>query len=73
MRDKVNHSNSKQTVIMIHGLFTPTNWVSYPSSLVPDNVNLITIHPSSVASLHDRACQIFYELKGNLMSLLTEG
>ena len=57
----------KQTVIMLHGFFTPTNWVSYPPSLVPDNVDLITIYPSSVASLHDRACQIFYELKGTLI------
>jgi len=30
-----------------------------------DNIlNLVTVHPSPVGSLHDRACQIFYDLKG---------
>ena len=62
--------HSRQTVLFISGFLTPTNWVSYPPSLVPDNVDLITIYPSSVASLHDRVCQIFYELKGALIAIL---
>jgi len=64
---------SRQTVLFISGFLTPTNWVSYPPSLVPENVDLITIYPSSVASLHDRACQIFYELKGTLVAILHTG
>ena len=36
-----------------------------PSALQPpDGWRVIVVHPSPVASLHDRACQLFYQLKG---------
>mmetsp|Transcript_50517 Transcript_50517/g.101633 ORF Transcript_50517/g.101633 Transcript_50517/m.101633 type:complete len:681 (+) Transcript_50517:52-2094(+) len=30
----------------------------------PSNWRVIVVHPSPVASLHDRACQVFWQLKG---------
>lgn len=51
-------------VVYISGFLTPTNFVCYPEETIPDNVNIITVYPSPVGSLHDRACQIFYELMG---------
>eukprot|EP01032_Pedospumella_encystans_P023121 gene23121-26179_t len=57
------HSN-KQTVVFISGFLTPTDWLSYPVDLIPENINLISVYPSPTGSLHDRACQVFYELYG---------
>jgi hypothetical protein len=50
--------------IFIGGFLSPRNWISYPPDLVPKNLRIITVNPSPVGSLHDRVCQIFYELKG---------
>eukprot|EP01032_Pedospumella_encystans_P023283 gene23283-26354_t len=57
------HSN-KRTVVFISGFLTPTDWLSYPVDLIPENINLISVYPSPTGSLHDRACQVFYELFG---------
>jgi len=55
---------SEITVIFISGFLTPTGWLSYPEDLIPPHVNMITVFPSPTGSLHDRACQVFYELIG---------
>ena len=55
---------NKQTVVFISGFLTPTDWLSYPVDLIPENINLISVYPSPTGSLHDRACQVFYELYG---------
>ncbi len=52
------------TVVFISGFLSPTNWQSYPSGAIPENVDFITVNPSPIGSLHDRACQIFHELYG---------
>lgn len=57
----------KITVVYISGFMTPSNLVCYPKDLIPHNVNMITVFPSPVGSLHDRVCQIFYELKGGIV------
>jgi len=54
----------KQTVVFISGFLTPTDWKSYPADLIPQNVNMIPVYPSPTGSLHDRACEVFYELFG---------
>ena len=56
-------STKKRIVVFISGFLTPPNWVSYPSS-VPDDVHMISVYPSPTGSVHDRACQVFYELVG---------
>lgn len=55
---------NKQTVVFISGFLTPTDWMSYPQDIIQENVNLIPVYPSPTGSLHDRACQVFYELFG---------
>lgn len=52
------------TVVFISGFLAPTHWRSHATDTVPDHVNFVTVNPSPTGSLHDRACQIFYELLG---------
>ena len=54
----------KQAVVFISGFLTPTDWKSYPVDLISEGVNLIPVYPSPTGSLHDRACEVFYELFG---------
>ena len=42
----------------------PKNLDMYPKSEVPPKIRMITPDPSCVGSLHDRVCQIFYQLVG---------
>lgn len=57
----------KITIVLINGFLTPTNWISYPPNVVPENINIISVNPSPTCSLHDRVMQTFYELKGGLV------
>lgn len=56
--------NSRVTVVFISGFLAPVNWQNCPSECIPEHVNFISVSPSPTGSLHDRACQIFYELYG---------
>lgn len=56
-------TSKRRVVVFISGFLTPPNWISHPSS-VPDDVVMINVYPSPTGSLHDRACQVFYELIG---------
>ena len=71
-------------VIFIGGFLHPTNWIPFNSNDKPEYIDIITLYPSPIGSLHDRlfilkldknflnffttihnrACQIFYELVG---------
>lgn len=51
-------------VVFINGFLTPKDWVSYPKHLAPPHIRMINAFPSPTGSLHDRVCQIFYELMG---------
>ncbi len=51
-------------VVFINGFLIPKDWISYPKHLKPNNIRMIDVYPSSTGSLHDRVCQIFYELVG---------
>ena len=42
----------------------PHTHYMYPKCEVPPNICMITPDPSCVGSLHDRVCQIFYQLVG---------
>ena len=64
--------DKRTTVIFISGFLTPRDWKSYPADLIPSNVNLIPVYPSPAGSLHDRACQIFYELYGGIVDYGSE-
>jgi len=57
-------SSREITVVFINGWFNPTGWEGCNLNVVPSNVNMVFVWPSPTGSLHDRACQIFYELKG---------
>lgn len=65
-------NNRKHVVVFISGFLTPPNWVSYPSHSVPDDIEMICVYPSPTGSLHDRACQVFYELVGGTVDYGTE-
>lgn len=54
-------------VVFINGFLVPKDWVSYPQHLVPPHIRMINVFPSSTGSLHDRVCQIFYELMGGIV------
>lgn len=58
------NTSKKHVVVFIRGFLTPPNWVSYPQHLVPEDILMIPVYPSPTGSLHDRACQVFYELIG---------
>jgi hypothetical protein len=51
-------------IVFISGFLSPPSWISYPQHHIPSNVRMITVTPSATGSLHDRAIQIFYQLKG---------
>ena len=50
--------------VFIGGFLHPTNWIPFNPKEVPDDIELILLYPSPVGSIHDRICQIFYELVG---------
>lgn len=52
------------TAVFISGFLSPAQWQSYPLDCIPDNIDIVNVNPSPTGSLHDRACQIFYELYG---------
>jgi len=52
------------TVVFINGWFSMPNSYSVESESVPDNIDFVPVFPAPVGSLHDRACQIFYQLVG---------
>lgn len=52
-------------VVFISGFLTPPDWISHPQELADSHgIEIINVFPSATGSLHDRACEIFYELKG---------
>eukprot|EP01036_Dinobryon_divergens_P022297 gene22297-30540_t len=59
--------DQKIKVVFISGFLTPHNWISYPVEVIPSNISMIPVFPSPVASIHDRACQVFYELVGGVV------
>lgn len=59
-----NGGKQKIKVVFISGFLTPRTWQSYPTHLVPADMEVISVYPSPTGSLHDRVCQTFYELKG---------
>lgn len=57
-------------IVLVGGFMAPTSdmltrayWGAALDS-APLGWKVLVVHPSPVASLHDRACQIFYQLKG---------
>lgn len=56
--------NNQITVVFIGGFMMPENYIPYPTESIPSHIRVISVYPSSAASLHDRVMQIFYELKG---------
>eukprot|EP01039_Chlorochromonas_danica_P014334 gene14334-16723_t len=55
------------TIVYISGFMTPSNMICFPEDSVPADVEIITVYPSPVGSIHDRVCQVFYELKGGIV------
>jgi pimeloyl-ACP methyl ester carboxylesterase len=51
-------------VVFISGFMSPANWLSYPQDMVPANWLMLRVSPSPTGSLHDRVCEVFYELVG---------
>lgn len=52
---------NKTTVVFIGGFLMPDNWTFHKEC---EDIRVINVFPSPVGSLHDRAIEIFYELKG---------
>ena len=63
---------TKTIIVNISGFLTPSQWVSYPESNIPSNIEMISVYPSPTGSIHDRVCQIFYELKGGTVDFGAE-
>jgi triacylglycerol esterase/lipase EstA (alpha/beta hydrolase family) len=59
-------------VVFISGFMSPTSWLSYPVDMVPSKVTMIPVFPSPTGSLHDRVCQVFYELVGGTVDYGSE-
>jgi hypothetical protein len=60
---------TKETVIVfINGFIIPSDKKPFDHSILPPNIRFISVTPSSTASLHDRCCHIFYELKGGCVN-----
>ena len=53
----------RMKVIFIPGFCNPSNWIPYCKSVAND-IDILIMQISSFASLHDRAVQIYYQLKG---------
>ena len=52
--------------MIIGGFLQPNsnNHDMFPRSEVPHDIHILTPDPSCIGSLHDRVCQIFYQLVG---------
>jgi hypothetical protein len=48
-------------VVFIGGFLMPDNWIFHTPC---EDIRVINVYPSPVGSLHDRAVEIFHELKG---------
>ena len=68
-----SRSSPKITIVLVGGFLLPPHhdfhlayWGAAldPFAFPPSRYNIICVHPGPIASLHDRVCQIFYELKG---------
>ena len=57
-------SSSELTVVFIKGFLTDKGVECYPKELVPSHARVYCVYPSSVGSIHDRVCEVFYELVG---------
>lgn len=64
-------TTKKRVVVFISGFLTPLDWIAYPPN-VPDDVTMICVYPSPTGSVHDRACQVFYELMGGTVDFGAE-
>jgi hypothetical protein len=51
-------------IVFINGFGIQADWKPFDPKILPDHVRFISVTPSSTASLHDRCCHIFSELKG---------
>ena len=54
------------TVVFVGGFLNPEGHIPYPNltEINGHKIHVIPVYPASVSSLHDRAMQVFYELKG---------
>ncbi len=57
-------SKPQLAVVFIKGFLTDKGVECYPKELVPSNAKVYCVYPSSVGSIHDRVCEVFYELVG---------
>jgi hypothetical protein len=62
-RNDVNRDN-KVVIIFINGFMVPPTWIPYNVNSQPKDFLMYNVTPSCVGSLHDRACYIFYQIKG---------
>ena len=60
-------------IVLVPGFLTPKNHASLSRQyfnaafdIIVPNTKIVTVSPTPVGSLHDRACDIFYELKGGI-------
>lgn len=52
-------------IVFIGGFLTPNGWKCHPMTYQEKgNIEIINVYPSPVGSIHDRVCEIFYELMG---------
>lgn len=63
-KDGNSQGNEKVHIVFINGFLIPSGWISMPPHHIPDDFNVINVFPSSVGSVHDRICELFYELVG---------
>lgn len=54
----------KIRIVFIGGFLTPNGWKCHPNTHEENNIEVINVYPSPVGSIHDRVCEIFYELIG---------
>ena len=57
-------NSASNKVVFIPGFGSPTNWIPFSKGDIPDEVDILLMKISPVASLHDRVCQIYYQLRG---------
>jgi hypothetical protein len=56
--------NEKVVIIFINGFMVPPAFIPYNRTSQPKDFLIYNVTPSCVGSLHDRACYIFYQIKG---------
>jgi hypothetical protein len=58
----------KVRVVYISGFLMPNGWISYPSAMCDNEFfEIVPVFPSATGSMHDRVCEVFFELVGGLV------